>query len=125
MGAQAGFFDAEDRLRELSEADDPLERLTAVIDFDIFRGGRIGAGAADRRVESDDQRRRDAGMAEGEGAAEGHRRALDDHARAGEAEARASHLPDDERVNDQQDCADLRVHGLFFIRGSTPQPARY
>ncbi len=38
MGVQPGFFDTEARLRELSEAGDPLERLTAVIDFEVFRG---------------------------------------------------------------------------------------
>ncbi len=35
--AQAGFFDAEDRLRSLSAAGDPLERLKAVVDFELFR----------------------------------------------------------------------------------------
>lgn len=38
MGVQPGFFDTEERLRELSEAGDPLERLLAVIDFELFRG---------------------------------------------------------------------------------------
>jgi transposase len=37
MAAQAGFFDAEDRLRTLSAAGDPLERLNAVVDFELFR----------------------------------------------------------------------------------------
>ena len=37
MAAQAGFFDAEDRLRALSAAGDPLERLNAVVDFELFR----------------------------------------------------------------------------------------
>jgi IS5 family transposase len=37
MGVQPGFFDTEERLRELSEAGDPLERLLAVIDFEVFR----------------------------------------------------------------------------------------
>ena len=37
MAAQAGFFDAEDRLRGLSAAGDPLERLKAVVDFELFR----------------------------------------------------------------------------------------
>lgn len=37
MGVQPGFFDTEERLRELSEAGDPLERLLVVVDFEIFR----------------------------------------------------------------------------------------
>jgi transposase, IS5 family len=37
MAGQCGFFDADQRLRELSEAGDPLERLLAVVDFEIFR----------------------------------------------------------------------------------------
>jgi IS5 family transposase len=38
MAGQAGFFDGEERLKALSAAGDPLERLTAVIDFEVFRG---------------------------------------------------------------------------------------
>lgn len=38
MGVQPGFFDTEEQLRELSEAGDPLERLLAVVDFEVFRG---------------------------------------------------------------------------------------
>lgn len=37
MAGQRGFFDADERLRELSAAGDPLERLLAVVDFEIFR----------------------------------------------------------------------------------------
>jgi IS5 family transposase len=37
MAGQAGFFDAEERLRWLSAWGDPLERLRAVVDFDAFR----------------------------------------------------------------------------------------
>ena len=37
MTRQPGFFDTEDRLRWLSEAGDPLERLAAVVDFELFR----------------------------------------------------------------------------------------
>ena len=37
MAGQAGFFDADDRLRALSAAGDPLERLRAVVDFELFR----------------------------------------------------------------------------------------
>jgi len=34
---QRGFFDENDRLQELSELGDPLEKLTAVIDWEMFR----------------------------------------------------------------------------------------
>jgi transposase len=37
MTGQAGFFDAEERLRWLSASGDPLERLRAVVDFEGFR----------------------------------------------------------------------------------------
>ena len=37
MAGQSGFFDAEDRLRALSGAGDPPERLKAVVDFELFR----------------------------------------------------------------------------------------
>jgi IS5 family transposase len=37
MAKQPGFFDATERLRALSAAGDPLERLRAVVDFELFR----------------------------------------------------------------------------------------
>ena len=37
MGRQAGFFDTDERLRALSAAGDPLERLAAAVDFELFR----------------------------------------------------------------------------------------
>lgn len=37
MARQPGFFDTDERLRWLSEAGDPLERLAAVVDFELFR----------------------------------------------------------------------------------------
>jgi IS5 family transposase len=37
MADQAGFFDTDERLRWLSAAGDPLERLAAVVDFELFR----------------------------------------------------------------------------------------
>jgi IS5 family transposase len=37
VGKQPGFFDADERLQALSAAGDPLERLRAVVDFEIFR----------------------------------------------------------------------------------------
>jgi hypothetical protein len=37
MAEQAGFFDTDERLRALSAAGDPLERLKAVVDFEVFR----------------------------------------------------------------------------------------
>jgi transposase, IS5 family len=37
MAGQAGFFDVDERLRALSAAGDPLERLASVVDFELFR----------------------------------------------------------------------------------------
>jgi transposase, IS5 family len=37
MSRQPGFFDTDERLRWLSEAGDPLERLAAVVEFELFR----------------------------------------------------------------------------------------
>ena len=37
MAGQPGFFDLAERLRQLSSGGDPLERLSAVVDFEIFR----------------------------------------------------------------------------------------
>ena len=38
MAGQPGFFDLSDRYEALSAAGDPLERLSAVVDFEVFRG---------------------------------------------------------------------------------------
>jgi transposase, IS5 family len=38
MRGQPGFFDVEERLKELSAKGDALERLTGVVDFELFRG---------------------------------------------------------------------------------------
>lgn len=37
MAVQRGFFDLDERYAALSKAGDPLERLSAVVDFEIFR----------------------------------------------------------------------------------------
>ena len=37
MRGQAGFFEVDDRLKELSAKGDALERLNAVVDFELFR----------------------------------------------------------------------------------------
>ena len=34
---QARFWDVQDRLRELSAQGDPMEKLAATVDFEIFR----------------------------------------------------------------------------------------
>lgn len=34
---QHGFFDVDERLAALSAAGDPLDRLSAVVDFELFR----------------------------------------------------------------------------------------
>jgi transposase, IS5 family len=38
MAGQPGFFDRDERLKALSAAGDPLERLATVVDFEVFRG---------------------------------------------------------------------------------------
>jgi transposase, IS5 family len=38
MAGQSGFFDSDERLKALSAAGDPLERLVQIIDFEVFRG---------------------------------------------------------------------------------------
>lgn len=48
MAGQPGFFDLSDRYEALSAAGDPLERLAAVVDFEVFRGPLIAACAAVR-----------------------------------------------------------------------------
>jgi len=48
-GRQPGFWDVEERLRELSAQGDPLERLAATVDFEMFRPGLAAAlGPRDR-----------------------------------------------------------------------------
>ena len=37
MSGQGGFCDVESRLKELSAEGDPLERLAATVDFEVFR----------------------------------------------------------------------------------------
>ena len=37
MRGQAGFFDVDERLKELSAKGDDLERLSAIVDFEAFR----------------------------------------------------------------------------------------
>src|SRR6187431_3055132 len=37
MRGQAGFFDIEERLKELSAKGDTLERLNGLVDFELFR----------------------------------------------------------------------------------------
>jgi IS5 family transposase len=43
MVGQSGFFDLSDRYFALSAAGDPLERLAAVVGFEVFRGPLIAA----------------------------------------------------------------------------------
>jgi hypothetical protein len=37
MNQQRGFFDEQDRLEKLSSQGDPLEKLNAAMDWEIFR----------------------------------------------------------------------------------------
>jgi IS5 family transposase len=47
-GRQPGFWDVEERLRELSARGDPLEKLTATVDLETFRADLVAAlGARD------------------------------------------------------------------------------
>jgi hypothetical protein len=43
MAEQLGFFDLSDRDEALSAAGDPLERLSAVVDFEVYRGPLVAA----------------------------------------------------------------------------------
>lgn len=43
MAGQPGFFDLSDRYAALSAAGDPLERLSGVVDFEVFRGALVAA----------------------------------------------------------------------------------
>jgi len=43
MAGQPCFFDLSNRYEALSAAGDPLERLAAVVDFDVFRGPLVAA----------------------------------------------------------------------------------
>src|SRR3954470_3988956 len=43
MGRQPGFFDVDERLRELSAKGDDLERISGLVDFEMFRAELEGA----------------------------------------------------------------------------------
>ena len=43
MAGQPGFFDLDERYRALSESGDPLVRLAALIDFELFRAPLMAA----------------------------------------------------------------------------------
>ena len=56
MAGQPGFFDIDERLRELSSKGDDLERLKRLVDFELFRAeleevflARIDARVGGRR----------------------------------------------------------------------------
>jgi hypothetical protein len=69
MRGQAGFFDVDESLKELSAKGDELERLNAIVNFEMFRadleravprsdrskGGRLGRadGISDRHSPDD------------------------------------------------------------------------
>ena len=59
MGGHLGFYDLDSRLRELSAKGDDLERISALVGFDVFRLDLVGvvprfrcAGSANRRPRS-------------------------------------------------------------------------
>ena len=43
MRGQGGFFEVEERLKELSAKADDLERLNAIVDFEVFRPDLVRA----------------------------------------------------------------------------------
>lgn len=45
MAGEPGFFDLADRYEALSTAGDPLERLAAVVDFEVFRRPLVAAAS--------------------------------------------------------------------------------
>jgi hypothetical protein len=47
-GGQSGFWDVQDRLRELSVQGDPLEKLAATVDFEIWTPPESLASGAHR-----------------------------------------------------------------------------
>jgi hypothetical protein len=53
MAGQPGFFDLGDRYAALSAAGDPLERLTEVVDFEVFRGPLMAALHHSSRAKGD------------------------------------------------------------------------
>jgi transposase, IS5 family len=53
MVGQPGFFDGEERLKALSAAVDPLERLAAVVDFEVFRDDLAAALARSDRAKGE------------------------------------------------------------------------
>ena len=52
MSGQPGFFDGDERLKALSAAGDPLERLAKVVDFEVFRGELEAALSRSDRAKS-------------------------------------------------------------------------
>jgi transposase, IS5 family len=52
MAGQPGFFDGDERLKALSAAGDPLERLLRIIDFEVFRGDLEAALSRSDRAKS-------------------------------------------------------------------------
>jgi transposase, IS5 family len=52
MGGQPGFFDVDERLKDISAKGDGLERLNQTVDFKVFRADleRAVPGAIGRRA---------------------------------------------------------------------------
>ena len=100
MAGQPGFFDLSDRCEELSAAGDPLERLAAVVDFEVFRGPLV---AALRRCAQGSRLSRD-GRA--------------DHRRHGGAGAQAAQ----HRCREGRDQGRARARGVEAGEGATKGP---
>jgi hypothetical protein len=52
MREQAGFFDVDERLKQLSAKGDSLGRLKAVVDFELFRADLERAVPRSERAKS-------------------------------------------------------------------------
>jgi hypothetical protein len=52
VGWATGFFDGDERLKVLSAAGDPLERLAQVVDFEVFRDDLEAAPSRPDRTKS-------------------------------------------------------------------------
>jgi transposase, IS5 family len=52
LAGQPGFLDGDERLKVLSAAGDPLERLAQVVDFEVFRDDLEAAPSRPDRTKS-------------------------------------------------------------------------
>jgi hypothetical protein len=90
-GGTPGFFDVDDRLAELSAKGDDLERVNALVDFEMIRPA-LQAAVARANTAAEKQAIREGRIPEGweekpaKLAPKGSRRALDDQIHQGQGE---------------------------------------